>query len=44
MHYYFHKLAREEFLDARDYYDDLVNGLGKSFVKEIEMCLNTIKI
>jgi hypothetical protein len=29
-------LAKEEFLDAREYYDDLVFGLGKNFVIEIE--------
>lgn len=39
----FHRLAKEEFLDARDYYDDLVFGLGKNFVIEIEKCLNIIK-
>jgi plasmid stabilization system protein ParE len=39
----FHKLACKELLDARDYYDDLVFGLGKSFVIEIERCLNIIK-
>ena len=39
----FHKLAGRELLDARDHYDDLVFGLGKSFVIEIERCLNIIK-
>ena len=39
----FHKLARKEFLDARDYYDELVFGLGKSFVNELERSLNVIK-
>ena len=39
----FHKLAGKELLDAIDYYDDLVFGLGKLFVIEIERCLNIIK-
>lgn len=39
----FHELARNELFDARDYYDDLVYGLGKLFIWEIERCLNVIK-
>ena len=39
----FHGLARKEFLEARDYYDQLVFGLGKSFVIELERSLNIIK-
>lgn len=40
----FHKAARNELLEARDYYDNLVYGLGKLFVNEIERCLNIIKV
>jgi plasmid stabilization system protein ParE len=39
----FHDLAARELLDARDYYDDLVFGLGKKFVIEIERCSRIIK-
>jgi ParE toxin of type II toxin-antitoxin system, parDE len=39
----FHKLAKEEFFQARDFYDELIFGLGKTFVLEIERCLNIIK-
>ena len=39
----FHELARKELLDARDYYDELVYGLGQTFVNEIEKSLKVIK-
>jgi len=39
----FHYLAEKELLDARDFYDELVFGLGKSFVLEIEYVLQRIK-
>jgi len=39
----FHELAGKEFLETRDYYDDLVFGLGEKFVTEVERCLNIIK-
>ena len=39
----FHELAGKELLDARDYYDDMIFGLGKKFVVEIERCLSIIK-
>ena len=39
----FHEFARKEFLDSRDYYDELAFGLGKSFVMEVEKCLHIIK-
>jgi len=39
----FHEFARKEFLETRDYYDDLVFGLGEKFVTEVERCLNIIK-
>ena len=42
-HIHFHKLAGKELLDARDYYDEMVFGLGKLFVSEIERCLSIIK-
>ena len=42
-HIFFHELARKEFLGARDYYDGLVFGLGKSFVIELEKSLKVIK-
>ncbi len=42
-HIYFHKLAREEFLSGRDYYDEQVFGLGKSFVTEINRSIRIIK-
>jgi uncharacterized secreted protein with C-terminal beta-propeller domain len=40
---FFHQAAKEEFLSARDYYDDLIFGLGKSFIIEIEKTINIIK-
>ena len=40
---FFHQAAKEELLISRDYYDELVFGLGKSFVIEVERCLNIIK-
>ena len=40
----FHELAARELLDAGDYYDDLVFGLGKKFVIEIERCFKIIKV
>ncbi len=39
----FHELAGKELLEARDYYDDLVFGLGEKFIVEIERCLSIIK-
>jgi len=39
---FFHQAAKEELLSARDYYDDLVLGLGKSFILEIEKTINII--
>jgi hypothetical protein len=38
-----YELAAKELLDARDYYDDFVFGLGKKFVIEIERCFKIIK-
>lgn len=40
---FFHQAAKEELLSARDYYDDLVFGLGKSFILEIEKTINVNK-
>lgn len=40
---FFHQAAKEEFLSARDYYDDLNFGLGKSFIIEVEKAINIIK-
>lgn len=40
---FFHQLARKELFDAREYYDDLVYGLGKSFITEVEKTFNVIK-
>jgi uncharacterized secreted protein with C-terminal beta-propeller domain len=40
---FFHQAAKEELFSARDYYDDLVFGLGKSFILEIEKTINIIK-
>ncbi len=39
----FHELAEKELLDSRDYYDDLVFGLGNKFVFEIEHITNRIR-
>ena len=39
----FHKLAEKELLDARDYYDELVFGLGRKFILEIEYVLKRIR-
>lgn len=41
---YFHKLAKNELFDARDYYDELWFGLGELFIDEINRCLKIIKI
>jgi toxin ParE2 len=40
---YIHKLAEKELLDARDYYDELVPGLGKKFILEVEFVFNRIR-
>ena len=40
---FFHQAAKEELLNARDYYDDLTFGLGKLFITEIEKTINIIK-
>ncbi|OGV06465.1 MAG: hypothetical protein A2330_09690 [Ignavibacteria bacterium RIFOXYB2_FULL_36_7] len=42
-HVFFHRLAKEEFFQTRDFYDELIFGLCKTFVIEIERCLNIIK-
>ncbi|MHB8905568.1 MAG: type II toxin-antitoxin system RelE/ParE family toxin [Melioribacteraceae bacterium] len=39
----FHKLAEKELLYARDYYDELVFGLVKKFIVEIEYVLKRIR-
>ncbi len=39
----FHQAAKNEFFAVRDYYDDLVYGLGKTFIFEIERHLEIIK-
>lgn len=39
----FHELAGKELLDARDYYDEMTFGLGKSFIRELERTINIIK-
>lgn len=38
----FHNLAEQEFLTSRDYYDNLVLGLGKKFVLEVEQIISRI--
>jgi len=40
---FFHQAAKVELFNARDYYDDLLFGLGKSFIIEIEKTINIIK-
>ncbi|HRN27217.1 MAG: hypothetical protein IT276_05215 [Ignavibacteriaceae bacterium] len=40
---FFHQAAKEELLSVRDYYDDLIFGLGKSFIIEIEKTINIVK-
>jgi len=39
----FHELAEKELYDSRDFYDDLVFGLGSKFVSEIEYVINRIR-
>ncbi|MBM2815532.1 MAG: plasmid stabilization system [Ignavibacteria bacterium] len=39
----FHKLARNELIESRDYYDDIIFGLGEHFINEFENSLNRIK-
>lgn len=38
----FHELAEKELVSARDFYDDLVFGLGKKFVLDIEHSLKNV--
>ena len=38
-----HKLAEKELLDACDYYDELVPGLGKKFILDVEFVFNRIR-
>ena len=40
----FHSLAKSELLAARDYYDELVYGLGETFISEFEKCLRIISV
>ena len=40
---FFHQLARQELFEARDFYDDLVFGLGNSFIREVEKTISIIK-
>lgn len=40
---FFHQAAKEELHKARDYYDELNFGLGKSLIIEIEKTINIIK-
>lgn len=39
----FHELAKIELIDARDFYDEHMFGLGEIFVEEIERSINIIK-
>lgn len=39
----FHELAEKELLDSRDYYDNLIFGLGKKFILEVEHIINRIR-
>lgn len=40
----FHELAEKELIDSRDYYDNLIFGLGKKFILEVEHIVNRIRI
>ena len=40
----FHELAEKELIDSRDYYDNLILGLGKKFILEVEHIVNRIRI
>ena len=40
----FHELAEKELIDSRDYYDNLVFGLGKKFIIEVEHIVNRTRI
>jgi len=39
----FHKLAKNELIKSRDYYDDIILGLGEHFINEFEKSLDRIK-
>ena len=39
----FHKLAESEMLDSQDFYDNLVFGLGKKFILDVEFAINQIR-
>lgn len=39
----FHKLAEREMLEARDFYDNLVFGLGKKFISDLEYIINLLR-
>ena len=36
----FHELAEREMLDARDFYDNIVFGLGKKFISDLEYVID----
>jgi hypothetical protein len=38
-----HKLAKTELLKSRDYYDEIICGLGEHFIDEFEASLDKIK-
>lgn len=40
---FFNELAKKELLETRDYYDELVYGLGNKFIIEVEYIINRIK-
>lgn len=39
----FHELAEKEMIDSRDFYDNLVWGLGKKFIIDVEFALQQIE-
>jgi plasmid stabilization system protein ParE len=39
----FHELAEKELINSRDYYDNLIFGLGKKFILEVEHVIERIK-
>lgn len=39
----FHELAEREMLEARDFYDNLVFGLGKKFISDLEYIINLLR-
>jgi hypothetical protein len=43
MEIFFHKLAKNELIESRDYYDEIIFGLGEHFISEFEKAIDRIQ-